>query len=176
MGARGGRSTRVGLSEGAECRPGSIAGVQTIELVTHVDDRGTLTEIARHVGSDSPHAVVEKFGQIYIVRSPTRGTIRAFHKHEVLWDYFHIGHGSAKFVAVDDRPGSATYRCIETQVLSSSNPALLVVPPGVYHGWMALEDRTQLISLASEVYRREQPDEVRIPPDTFGDVWTVHGR
>ncbi|MBI3961573.1 MAG: dTDP-4-dehydrorhamnose 3,5-epimerase family protein, partial [Deinococcus sp.] len=56
------------------------------------------------------------------------------------------------------------------------NPTLIGVPPGVYHGWMALEDDTQLISTASEVYNRERPDEVRIPPDSFGDVWTVQGR
>ena len=53
---------------------------------------------------------------------------------------------------------------------------MIVVPPGVYHGWMALEDDTQLISTASEVYNREKPDEVRIPPESFGDVWEVKGR
>ena len=45
---------------------------------------------------------------------------------------------------------------------------MIVVPPGVYHGWMSLEDDTQLVSTASEVYNREKPDEVRIPPNSFG--------
>ena len=76
----------------------------------------------------------------------------------------------------DDRPDSPTYNEMQIVVSGPRNPALIVVPPGVYHGWMALEDDTQLISTASEVYNREKPDEVRIPPDSFGDVWEVKGR
>jgi len=63
-----------------------------------------------------------------------------------------------------------------TVVIGERRPRLLVMPPGVYHGWMSLEDDTLMVSTASEVYNRENPDEVRIPPDSFGDVWTVQGR
>jgi len=61
-------------------------------------------------------------------------------------------------------------------IASSRNPSLIAVPPGVYHGWMSLEDDTQMVSIASEVYRRGAPDEVRIPPDSFGEIWAVQGR
>jgi dTDP-4-dehydrorhamnose 3,5-epimerase-like enzyme len=61
-------------------------------------------------------------------------------------------------------------------VLSGMKPGLLVVPPGVYHGWMSLEDDTQMVSIASEPYDAENPDETRIPTDSFGDVWAVVGR
>jgi len=149
----------------------TIKDVQLAPLVTHVDDRGYLLEI---IHSTDPF--LPRFGQVYLVGNPARGAIRAFHKHEVLWDYFFISHGSAKFVLVDDRPDSPTYQEMNGFVLSPRNASLLVVPPGVYHGWMSLEDDTQLVSTASEVYNREQPDEVRIPPDTFGDVWAVKGR
>ena len=148
-----------------------IEGVQLIPLDVHVDDRGYLIEIVRATDPYLP-----KFGQVYVVGDQVRGVIRAFHKHAELWDFFFISHGAAKFVLKDDRPQSATYRQMETYVLTQRNPALLVVPPGVYHGWMSLEDDTQMISTASEVYRRDNPDEVRIPPDSFGDVWTVKGR
>jgi hypothetical protein len=33
-----------------------------------------------------------------------------------------------------------------------------------------------LLSTASEVYNRERPDELRVSPDVFGDVWAVKGR
>lgn len=154
----------------------TIQDVQLIPLTTHVDDRGYLIEIARISGAPGSHAVVPKFGQVYLVGDPVRGTIRAFHKHEILWDYFFISHGSAKFVLVDDREGSPSYHEMNTFIISERTPSLLVVPPGVYHGWMSLEDDTQMISTASEVYNPEKPDEVRIPPDSFGDVWTVKGR
>ncbi|GIW40071.1 MAG: spore coat protein [Candidatus Binatia bacterium] len=148
-----------------------IAGVQAVDLVARVDDRGYLIEIVRATDPYLP-----KFGQVYLVGNFAKGTIRAFHKHRELWDLFFISHGAAKFVLVDDREDSPTYGERNTFVTSSRNPTLIVVPPGVYHGWMSLEDDTQMISTASEVYRRGDPDEVRIPPDSFGDVWTVRGR
>ena len=153
-----------------------IKDVKIIELKSHLDDRGYLTEIARKIGGEEPHALIHKFGQVYLVGDPVRGTIRAFHKHDVLWDWFFISHGSAKFVLVDDRQDSPTYKEQNSFIQSSRNAGLLVVPPGVYHGWMSLEDDTQMISIASEAYNSKEPDEVRIPPDSFGDVWTVKGR
>lgn len=38
---------------------------------------------------------------------------------------------------------------------------------------MPLKDNTIMISVASEVYNKEKPDEIRIPPNSFGDVWTT---
>lgn len=153
-----------------------IQGVQVIDLTTHVDDRGYLIEVARQVGSNGPHAVIHKFGQVYLVGDTTRGTIRAFHKHNELWDWFFISHGSAKFVLKDDRKDSPTYGEMMTIIASERKARLIAVPPGVYHGWMSLEDDTQMVSTASHVYNQAQPDEVRIPPDAFGDVWAVKGR
>lgn len=148
-----------------------IKDVEKIDLVAHLDDRGYLIEIIR---ASDPHFT--KFGQVYLVGNFAKSTIRAFHKHELLWDWFFISHGSAKFVLVDDREKSPTFKQQDVFVVSARNPGLIVVPPGVYHGWMSLEDDTQMISTASEVYNRENPDEVRIAPDSFGDVWTVKGR
>ena len=145
-----------------------IEGVKLVKLETHVDDRGYLIEIVRAVDEH-----FTKFGQVYIVANRTRGTIRAFHKHKVLWDFFFISHGSAKFALVDDRPKSSTYKETNTFVFGDKNPCLLVVPPGVYHGWMSLEDDTQMISTASEVYNRENPDEERVPYDSFGYDWSI---
>jgi len=148
-----------------------INDVKLVKLETRVDDRGYLVEIVR---ATDDHFT--KFGQVYLVGNFARGTIRAFHKHEALWDWFFISHGAAKFVLRDDRKDSSTYEEMATFITSSRNPGVLVVPPGVFHGWVSLEDDTQLISTASEVYNRENPDEVRIPPESYGDVWTVKGK
>lgn len=149
----------------------TIQDVAFVPLKVNVDDRGYLMEIV-HV-TDS---FLTKFGQVYLVGNPARGTIRAYHKHDILWDYFFISHGSAKFILIDDRLGSPSYRHINIFILSERNPTVLVVPPGIFHGWLSLEDDTQMISIASEVYNREKPDEVRVPPDSFGDLWAVRGR
>jgi dTDP-4-dehydrorhamnose 3,5-epimerase len=153
-----------------------IEGVEVIDLTTREDDRGYLIEIARRADDPEPHGVVHQFGQVYFVGDPVRGSIRAFHKHHELWDWFFISHGSAKFVLKDDREDSPTHGEMMTVISSIRNPRLLVIPPGVYHGWMSLEDDTQMVSTASHAYNRENPDEVRVPPDSFGDVWAVKGR
>jgi dTDP-4-dehydrorhamnose 3,5-epimerase len=145
-----------------------IKDVKVVDLVPRIDDRGYLIEILR--ASDEHFT---KFGQVYLVGDMTRNTIRAFHVHKVLWDWFFISHGSAKFALVDDRKDSPTYKEINTLVVSERKPQLLVVPPGVYHGWMSLEDDTQMVSTASEVYNRENPDEERVPYDSFGYDWSV---
>lgn len=158
-----------------------IEGVRLVELTRHEDDRGYLYEII-HSSDD----FLAKFGQTYVVCSPTRGTIRAFHKHAVLWDYFCVVRGSAKFVLArvsqeEAQQASAAGRectpdALETYVLSERKPALLVVPPDTWHGWMSLEDNTMVVATGSEEYNRRQPDEVRVSPYVFGDVWTVRGR
>lgn len=153
-----------------------IEGVRVIQLNTHEDDRGSLIEVARNAQDSEPHSIVHQFGQIYLVTNPVRGTIRAFHKHSQLWDWFFIGFGSAKFVFKDDRPQSATAGNVMTIISTARNPKLIAVPPGVFHGWMSLEDHTQLISIASHTYNRSDPDEERMPADSFGDVWTVEAR
>ncbi|MFH1415458.1 MAG: dTDP-4-dehydrorhamnose 3,5-epimerase family protein [Elusimicrobiota bacterium] len=148
-----------------------INDVKLVPLEIYMDDRGYLIEIIRSV---DPH--FNKFGQVYLVGDMTRGTVRAFHKHDVLWDFFFISHGSAKFGLYDDRPDSSTYKERAVLVSGERKPSVLVVPPGVFHGWMALEDDTQMISIASEVYNRSNPDEVRVPPDSFGFQWEIEGR
>ena len=153
-----------------------IDGVWVIPLVTHADDRGYLIEIARRADDPEKHGIVDRFGQVYLVGNQTRGVIRAFHKHQKAWDWFTISHGTGKVVLVDDREDSSSSGERMTLVIGERNPVLVAVPPGVYHGWMSLEDDTQLIGISSYAYDRRDPDEVRIPPDHFGDVWTVKGR
>jgi len=148
-----------------------IDGVQNINLIARVDDRGYLIEIVR-----ATDPFLTKFGQVYLVGNFAHGTVRAFHKHAQLWDLFFVNHGAAKFVLVDDRRDSPTYKEMNTFNVSDRNPTLIVVPPGIFHGWMSLQHDTQMISTATDVYNRERPDEVRVPPDSFGEVWTVKGR
>jgi dTDP-4-dehydrorhamnose 3,5-epimerase len=153
-----------------------INGVWVIPLEVHCDDRGYLFEVARRADDPEPHGIIQRFGQIYIVGNFDRGVIRAFHKHEKAWDWFTISNGSAKVVLVDDRKDSSSFGERMVLVTGERRPVLIAVPPGVYHGWMSLKDGTQLVGIASQTYNREDPDEVRLPPDHFGDVWTVKGR
>jgi dTDP-4-dehydrorhamnose 3,5-epimerase len=155
-----------------------IDGVQVVPLITREDDRGFLTEIARTVQDTEPHGVVHKFGQVYIVYDYKAGIIRAFHRHQSMWDWYFISSGRAKVVLKDDRPKSRTLGQVQVIVSSLSSPKLIGIPPGVWHGWQSLANHTTLISIASEPYNRDNPDEERVGPYSIvdEDVWKVEMR
>ncbi|HOV67169.1 MAG TPA: dTDP-4-dehydrorhamnose 3,5-epimerase, partial [Methanoregulaceae archaeon] len=51
--------------------------------------------------------------------------------------------------------------------IGEKNPALITVPPGVYHGFKAIGNETAFfVSVPNLPYNREEPDEYRLPPDT----------
>lgn len=151
-----------------------IKDIQLIKVPTYLDDRGYLSVLYDHL--QLPDIVYPKIDRVYFVGNFAKNTIRGFHKHKRNWDFFFITHGSAKIVLVDDRKDSLTYKEINTFILSDKQYSVLIVPPSIWHGFMSLEDDTQLINLASEGLDKSNPDEVRIPPDSYGDVWTVKGR
>ena len=154
----------------------NIHDVQQIRLTVHEDGRGYLYEIVHATDN-----FVSQFGQVYLVGDRIERIVRAFHKHDELHDWFCIVKGAAKFVLVDDRSDSPTHQQVDMLVGSERAPSLIVVPAGVYHGWMSLEPDTILVSTASHVYDKESPDEVRVPPDHFNeligvDPWIIKGK
>ncbi len=149
------------------------------KLAVHADDRGSLFEVLHDyelpyekVAGESD---IPAFGQVYIVRSPVRGTIRGFHRHVKLWDYFTVVHGRAKVIVARRDYGISHIEsdAIWSTVLAAEAPSVVVIPPYLYHGWEALTDDTVLVSIGSEVYDSQCPDEERIPYDAFGDVWGI---
>jgi dTDP-4-dehydrorhamnose 3,5-epimerase-like enzyme len=149
------------------------------KLTVHADDRGSLFEVLHDYELPSEKVVGESdipaFGQVYIVRSPVRGTIRGFHRHVRLWDYFTVVHGRAKVIVVRREYGESkvTNDMVWSTVLAAEAPSMVVIPPYLYHGWESGTDETVLVSIASEVYDGKKPDEERIPFDAFGDVWGI---
>ena len=97
----------------AEEEKAKIEGLKIIPLKTFFDDRGYLFEIIHNYE-------MTKFGRVYAAGDPVRGTVRAFHKHFISWDHFCILKGSAKFVFVDDRKDSPTYKAQEIITISES--------------------------------------------------------
>lgn len=174
-------------------------------LIVHEDDRGSLFEVLRNhelppdqlyprIGESVRFA--PRFGQVYVVRSPARGTIRAFHRHKILWDYFCCVSGRARVLVVYGEIRNAwagkNPREMQTEtlgprfvgeaehswtfVLSGDQPRLLTIPPGLFHGWEALVDDTALLCIGSEVYDRDHPDEERVSHLAFGDMWGIKAR
>jgi dTDP-4-dehydrorhamnose 3,5-epimerase len=148
-----------------------IHQVEVRPLTVYVDDRGYLMEVLRNYDP-----FFTKFGYLYVAGDNVRGIVRAFHKHQEMWEWFYCSQGSARYVLVDSRPESPTHEKMNSIVIGQRNPSMLVVPPGVFHGWVSLEDNTQIIAVGSEPYNPAALDEVRVPADSFGVKWEVEPR
>ena len=147
-----------------------IEGVKNTRVESFIDDRGFLSQILPE-GDES-----FTIKRIYSTGNFSKGTIRGFHKHKKEKKGFFVTSGSAKFVVVDDRKDSSTYKEINTFILSTLNPSVLTVPVGVYTGWMSLQNDTVILGISSEPFDKENPDDERVDPNSFGDVWKVKDR
>ncbi len=158
----------------------NIKDLELVALTVHEDDRGYLFEVL-HKSDSFVAGQGQEIRQVYVVGDRIENVVRAFHKHEELHDWFCVVKGAAKFVLVDDRADSPTFKKTDQAVLSDRGVKLLVVPPGIFHGWMSLQSDTIVLSNASHEYRREKPDEVRVPPDSFDDLlgrdpWVIEAK
>lgn len=158
---------------------GKIFGVSVRKLDVFEDDRGFLSEVCRTDWSEVYGVIgLDHFQQVYIIGNYQVGTVRAFHKHNELVDFFIVVSGAAKFVLFDDHPRSDTYGNMQTVIASANNMKMIVVPRFVYHGWQSLQENTLLLSVANNLYmgidKKEELDEHRIPYDSFGKkIWEV---
>lgn len=147
-----------------------IEGVKNTSVMSFIDDRGFLSQILPE-GDESFN-----IKRLYSTGNFSKGVIRGFHKHKREKKAFFVPSGSAKFVAVDDRKDSSTYKEINKFVLSTLNPSVLTIPTGVHIGWMSLEDNTVVLGISSEPFDKENPDDERLDPYAYGDVWKVKDR
>lgn len=147
-----------------------IKGVENNKVQSFIDDRGFLSQILPE-GDKS-----FQIRRIYSTGNFSKGTVRGFHKHSREKKAFFVTSGAAKFVAVDDRKDSSTYKEINTFVLSILDPTVLVVPTGVYTGWVSLSENTVILGISSEPFDKNNPDDERTDPYSFGDVWKVKER
>lgn len=146
-----------------------IEGVRVISVPTFVDDRGYVNQIIQ--ASDG---VLPKLERLYLVGNFGKGVIRGLHKHEEEWKCFFVINGAAKFVLVKQKEDKSTE--IDSYVLSSKKPSILIVPPKIYHGWMSLEENTTILGVSNFTIDETKRDDLRIDPYFFGDLWTVKGR
>lgn len=139
-----------------------IEGV-VLKEVTHVPkNNGSLTEIYREEWrlDDAP------VGQVFQV-SLLPGGLSAWHSHELTTDRLFVNHGQIKIVLYDSRKSSATYGVVNEFRLGTIRPALLIVPPKVWHGTQNLSpEASLLLNLVDKAYQYEDPDHWRLPPDT----------
>jgi dTDP-4-dehydrorhamnose 3,5-epimerase len=130
-----------------------IAGVVLSRPDVHGDDRGRLVEMFR--ASVYP----ERFVQAHHSRS-RRNVLRGLHFHRKQADLWYVVSGRVR-VGLADLRVREKRSLVQTLVLDAEEPAALYIPPGVAHGFLALNE-VDLIYWVSEEYDGT---------DEFGVAW-----
>ncbi|HEY0188885.1 MAG TPA: dTDP-4-dehydrorhamnose 3,5-epimerase [Cellulomonas sp.] len=152
-----------------------VEGVTIVDLDPRGDDRGFFsrtfdtTEFEAH-GLDA--AVV----QCNLSYNHRAGTLRGLHRQAPPYaegKLVRCTAGAIVDVAVDVRPGSATFGRHVLVELSAANRRALFIPPYVAHGYQTLTDDAEVIYQVSGPYAPEGEQGFRYDDAAFGIVWPV---
>ena len=137
--------------------PTPISGLVQIELNMRRDHRGFFVETWRNTWAQEM-GVTREFVQDNHARSEAKGVVRGLHfqapphaQAKLVW----VVQGSVYDVAVDLRVGSPTYGQWHGVLLSAQNAVRFYVPRGFAHGYMTLEEGTEVCYKVDDYYNAE---------------------
>ena len=157
--------------------PLEIDGVWHVGLDVVRDDRGFFarTFCAQEFEAHGLHA---SFEQSSLSRNSKAGTIRGMHYQA---DPFaetklvRCVQGAIFDVALDLRPASVTLGRWVARRLDAHSGGGLYIPPGIAHGFQALEDNTDVLYQISPAYVPGHGAGVRWDDQAFGIQWPQPG-
>ena len=106
--------------------------------------------------------------------SRNKGTLRGLHYQVCPYEetkIFRCIKGAVFDVVLDVRPGSKTFGEWCGAELSAANRAMLYVPGGCAHGYMTLEDDTEVYYLVNELYHPDSERGIRWNDPQFNIQW-----
>lgn len=127
-----------------------VQGLQLFEAKCFLDERGYVLQ--SHVRSDLQRRGIPSEFRQAIQSKSKRGTVRGLHFQ---WDrpqgkLIRCVSGRIFDVAVDIRQGSPTLSGYVAVEMSGENRLVFWLPPGLAHGFMALEDETIVLYECTE--------------------------
>lgn len=155
-------------------RPLPLAGLIIIEPRAFADERGFFMESYKE--SEFIRAgIAEPFVQDNHSRS-SKGVLRGLHfqrEPHAQGKLVRVIRGAAWDVAVDLRPGSPTYGRHQAMELSDSNRLMFYIPPGFAHGFVALEDDTELLYKCTHEYHAPSDGGLRWNDADLAIAWPL---
>jgi dTDP-4-dehydrorhamnose 3,5-epimerase len=122
----------------------------------------------------SQHGLNPNLAQCSISFNKVRGTLRGMHyqirPHEET-KIVRCTMGSVFDVIIDLRPDSSDFKKWFSIELNSNNRLMLYVPEGFAHGFLTLEDNTEVLYEISEFYAPDTARGVRWNDPAFGIIW-----
>src|SRR6185369_10669583 len=158
-----------------EVRQLSLEGLRELRPRRFADERGFFSEVWREdllgeIGIES------RFVQDNHSYSKKRGVLRGMHFQvapAAQDKLVRVSRGSIFDVAIDIRPASSTYGRWEGVCLSASEWNQLFVPDGFAHGFVTLEDDTEVIYKVSSAYAPEFERSIRFDDRDIGIDWPI---
>jgi dTDP-4-dehydrorhamnose 3,5-epimerase len=152
-----------------------IVGAKVIDPSPHQDARGRFMRVwcAREFAEHGLDFLPVQANMGFSIR---KGTVRGMHYQEspaLEAKLVRCTKGAIFDVALDLRPGSASYGKWCAAELSAENARMLYLPEGCAHGYQTLEDATEMHYMASEYYTPSAARGVRFDDPAFGIRWPL---
>jgi dTDP-4-dehydrorhamnose 3,5-epimerase len=137
-------------------------GMVLRDLVTHVDERGTVTELYDPRWGANPDPLV--FSYVFTMRP---GKAKGWGIHREHEDRYAFLSGEAELAFYDAREDSRTFGQESRLFLSAFHRKLLVIPRGVWHAERNVGDvDVVVVNFPTIQYDHSNPDKYRLPLDT----------
>jgi len=134
-----------------------LKGAFVVDIEKHQDERGFFARSWCRREFEA-HGLNPKLAQCNISFNPHKGTLRGMHCQAKPFEEAKLvrcTRGSLHDVIVDLRPGSPSYKKSLGVVLTAENRTMLYVPQGFAHGFLTLENDTEVFYQISEFYMPE---------------------
>lgn len=150
-----------------------LPGVFEISLEPRPDERGFFARSWCQTEFES-HGLNPKLVQCSVSVNTRKGTLRGMHYQARPYPETKLvrcTQGSIYDVVLDLRPDSPTFKEWIGAVLTAGNRQMMYVPPECGHGFLTLEDDSEVFYQISEFYNAESARGVRWDDPAFGITW-----
>ena len=162
--------------------PTTLPGVLIVEPAVFSDERGWFSESFNEQRfNDGLAALGEPLPRRFVQDNHScskAGVLRGLHFQRpphAQGKLVRVVRGAAFDVAVDIRPGSATFGQWFGTELSAGNQLQLWIPEGFAHGFLALQDDTHFLYKTTDVYAKDCERSIRWDDPAIGIQWPALG-
>ena len=149
--------------------------IKMITFKRHSDSRGYFSEIYRD-DIFSLNGFIEEFVQENLAFSEKAGTLRGLHFQSpphAQGKLIQVKKGKIFDVAVDVRTNSQTFGKVFSVILSDVDNFHLYIPEGYAHGYLTLEDKTEVMYKTTNYYQKENEGGILWSDEALGIKWPL---
>lgn len=154
-------------------QPTAVDGAFVVSLEKRGDERGFFARLFC-AEEFAARGLENSISQINNSVSAQAGTLRGLHYQIAPFGEAKLVRclrGSAFDVVVDLRPNSPTFGKWAGQTLTGDNRLMMYAPKGCAHGFLTLEDDTEMLYPATAPYNGQAERILRWDDERFGVVW-----